>query len=467
MPPRQTESKGALYSAIFFAALAIIVGVIAVILYVKLEDYRKSAEDARDDLAQAAKKSEMNDVGTIEKRNTVLGTAISHFDSLYAAVTGPIAEDSDATLEVKLSETTATIQQLYNSLLQIGFDTGENSLLRVAEMLTNAQAAAIKTVTQKNDQIQKLQADLDAATEEFLAAEDQWQKQLDVQKKLADEAQDKHNKLNQLIDDKFGEQLDSMKTQLSDTRDLLLQKDSDLLKAKAELKKTEKRLDYYVSIIEDIKPQPLKEVKAYKPDGSIVSVDPAAGIVIVDLGSEDHVYPGLTFAVYNRNAPIPPDGKGKAEIEVFDVEKRISIARIKTDTIQPGQSIIAEDPIANLIWDADAINTFVVAGEFDFDGDGFIDRNGDQNIKQLINDWNAQVAEQVTIKTDFVVLGNTPIIPIKPGIEEIDLDPQAMEKYEQALVENQRYTEVIEQAKTFSIPVFDITRFMYFIGQQK
>lgn len=465
MPPRQTESKGALYSAIFFAALTIIVGVIAVVLYVKLEDYRKSAEDARDELAQVARKNEIKDVGTVEKRETVLGKAIEYFDSLYTAVTGPIAEDSDLTLEVKLNETTAEIDRLYESLLQIGFDTGENSLLRVSQMLTNAQASAIQAIAQKDQQLKKLQADFDAATEEFLAAESAWQTQLDAQKNIADQAQARHDQLNKLIDDRFGEQLDSMKSQLSDTRDLLQQKENDLLKAQSELKKTEKRLDYYVSIIEDIKPQPLKEVKAYKPDGSIVSVDPAASIVIIDLGSEDHVYPGLTFAVYNKNAPIPPDGKGKAEIEVFDVEKRIAIARIKKDTLQQGQSIIAEDPIANLIWDADAINTFVVAGDFDFDGDGFIDKDGVQHIKQLINDWNAQVAEQVTIKTDFVVLGTTPIIPIKPGIEEIDIDPQAMEKYEQALAENQRYTDVIEQAKTFSIPVFDITRFKYFIGQ--
>ena len=71
MPPRQTESEGALYSAIFFAALAIIVGVIAIVLYVKLEDYRKSAEDARDALDQVAKTNEIKDVGTIEKRKTV------------------------------------------------------------------------------------------------------------------------------------------------------------------------------------------------------------------------------------------------------------------------------------------------------------------------------------------------------------------------------------------------------------
>jgi hypothetical protein len=227
---------------------------------------------------------------------------------------------------------------------------------------------------------------------------------------------------------------------------------------------TQNRLQETVSKLEVLKPRPKEDIAAYKPDGQVISVDTSSNIVFIDIGIDDKVYPGLTFSVYDRNAPVPTDGKGKAEIEVYNVDKNTSIARInKSNRRTP---IAEDDIIVNLIWDSTAANRFVVAGEFDFDDDGYIDEDGAAKIKQLIENWGGKVEQAVTIDTDFVILGTQPVLKKKPTLDEIESDPMATEKYEESLKESERYLQIREQARDLYIPVFGLKRFLNFIGYE-
>lgn len=463
MPPRANQSNASLYSAIFFAVVFIAATVFAVVFYLKSEDNRKMYLDTQSEMEELARGREKTEVGQRSGRNTYLGTMLDYMDKLAENVGGVSTED--ATAEVQFNEIMSAIDQMYNQLNSAGFNTADQSLIRVMEMLNNQRIAAMELAAANENALKKLQNEFDAAQEAQQASLEKMQGDLKEQKQMADAIQQKYDDLQALIDDKFGEQISSLTDRYENTRDSLQEAQNELLQTTAQLNQAKERLDYYQGIIESIKPQPLKEIKAFIPDGQIVSVDPATGIVILNLGSDDHVYPGLTFAVYNKNAPIPPDGKGKAEVEIFDVEKRISIARIKPESVDPKQSIIAEDPIANLIWDADAANTFIVAGEFDIDGDGRRDADGKEKIKQMIIDWGGQIADSVTIKTDFVVLGTKPMVGTRPDTTSLDYDPMALDKYEETVKAAEFYDTVIEKASNFSIPVFDVSRFMYFIGQ--
>jgi hypothetical protein len=46
----------------------------------------------------------------------------------------------------------------------------------------------------------------------------------------------------------------------------------------------------------------------------------------------------------------------------------------------------------------------------------------------------------------------------------MEVDPMAMEKYEASLKKLTSYKEIQERAQTLSIPVFNLERFLYFIG---
>ena len=146
------------------------------------------------------------------------------------------------------------------------------------------------------------------------------------------------------------------------------------------------------------------------------------------------------------------------------MDKNTATARIiKSSKKNP----IAEgDIIVNLIWDSKATNRFVVAGDFDFNGDGGIDRDGATKIKQLIENWGGKVEDSVSIDTDFVILGTQPDVKKKPTLDEIEADPLANEKYEATVKASTRYQEVKNQAKDLYIPVFGLKRFLSFIGYE-
>ncbi|MCK4959770.1 MAG: hypothetical protein KAT00_10215, partial [Planctomycetes bacterium] len=168
--------------------------------------------------------------------------------------------------------------------------------------------------------------------------------------------------------------------------------------------------------------------------------------------------------VYNKNVPIPKDGKGKAEIEIFQVASNASAARILVSSKK--NAIVPEDIVANLIWDSATSNTFIVSGTFDFDGDGKADRDGKERVAELIERWDGRIVEDISIRTDFIILGMTPEEMNAPTANQIDIDPTIEQKYDQSLADVRRYNDIIEQAKTFMVPVFNQRRFMNLIGYE-
>ena len=236
-----------------------------------------------------------------------------------------------------------------------------------------------------------------------------------------------------------------------------------LLRTQAELNLAQQRIEKILK--EDVwpvKPAPDADAAAFKSDGRIIVVDPQTKIVQLNIGSDNKVYRGLTFGVYDKNQPIARDGKGKAEIEVFSIDKSISAARIVASEIR--NPIVVNDIIANLVWDSEKSNTFVVTGSFDLNNDGQIENEGVQKISELIAKWGGTVASSVTVSTDFVVLGQEPVVPRKPTIEELEIYPDADERYERALEKRAEYEQVLSKAQMLSVPIMNTDRFLQFIG---
>ncbi len=289
----------------------------------------------------------------------------------------------------------------------------------------------------------------------LLAEKEKYQQQVDEIKK-------NYTDLQTMVRQTSEQQVQTLMTQLDEERDNRKKLSQQLLKTEAELTTAEERIKRAQEKLHALVPSPDNEVAAYKPDGEIILYDEAAKTVRINIGSADHVYRGLTLSVYEKNTPIPREGKGKAEIEVFNVEKNISTARIVSSN--PKKPIIVGDAIANLIWDSNKTNVFVVAGDFDLNGDGTIDPDGADKIKALIEKWGGKVADEISIDTDFLVLGKIPAVSQKPTFEQMEADPTSMEKYEARLKKLTAYKEIQERAQTLSIPMFNLERFLYFIG---
>jgi hypothetical protein len=236
----------------------------------------------------------------------------------------------------------------------------------------------------------------------------------------------------------------------------------ELTQTQTKLAQTSQFLKEALAKMEAIRPRPDKNVAAYQPDAGILRVDLQNERVYLDAGAENHVYPGLTFAVYDRNKPIPEDGHGKAEIEVFQIEPKVSVARIvKSDKKNP---IVKEDIVANLIWDSKTSNRFVVIGEFGFNNNGLIDTDGAKRIREMIERWGGTIDNNVSINTDFVIVGSAPHPLPKPEQTQLDIDPTLQQKYESSLKATESYNAELARAGELSVPVFNQKRFLYLVG---
>lgn len=341
-------------------------------------------------------------------------------------------------------------------------DPNTVGLVRVIEKLKTKLDNTTNAALVFQEQLERLKNRFDDAMEAtrekeqaLLAEKEKYQQQVNEIKK-------DYNDLKTMMQQTSEQQVRTLMAQLDEERDNRKKLSQQLLKTEAELTTAEERIKRAQEKLHALVPSPDSEIAAYKPDGKIILIDDAAKIVHLNIGSDDHVYRGLTFWVYEKNMPIPKDGKGKAEIEVFNVGKNISTARIISFNAK--KPIIVGDIVANLIWDSDKTNVFVVAGEFDLNGDGKIDYEAVDKIKALIEKWGGKVADEISIDTDFLVFGTTPTVLKKPTFEQMEVDPMAMEKYEASLKKLTSYKEIQARAQTLSIPVFNLERFLYFIG---
>ncbi|MFA5292863.1 MAG: hypothetical protein WC496_07510 [Phycisphaerae bacterium] len=469
---RQEQGNVMLYTAITFVGLFVISAILAVIFYIKSEDWRNQFVTSQQQMEEFATTPEVQNQGTIigqkDRQTSRVKQLIGYLDTLYKISTG--SEPQETSAEVKFGELETKYKDIVAALpkdfviIAEANDTNGPGIFRIVEMYNNKLNQKDELISQLHTQLNDLGSEFDTAKNGAAEREAQLLVQLRTIRQDANSVQQSYNQLRDLMDKKATEQVQALMQQRDEAITEKNKTRQELLETMSKLSITQNRLQDSLEKLDVLKPRPKEDIAAYKPDGHIISIDIASNIVFIDIGSNARIYPGLTFSVYDRNAPIPTDGTSKAEIEVFNVDKNTAMARINRSSKK--NPISEGDIIINLIWDSTAVNSFVVAGDFDFDGNSEIDSDGATKVKQLIENWGGKVEDTVTIDTDFVILGNQPQVKKKPTLDEIELDPLATEKYEASLKASEKYQEVKTQAKDLFIPIFNLKRFLNFIGYE-
>jgi hypothetical protein len=469
MPAPRGSQNGALsYAVIIFAALFVAATVVAVVFYLKAEDYRTTRNNLQSQLDELASRKEIAElgktVGEIVRGKTRIGALLDYLEQQNQLMLGDRLPDLSAQLKFETAANAykELVARLSNELAGSDPTAGQAGLVRLAEVL----AQNLQTTRQTASNLEQQLADFAEEYGQQIQATLDKQKTLVEQNKMfAEQARQTDQNFEQRtkqIQENAGEQINVLRGRFDQATTNSDKQHQQLLQERAKYMEMKESRDRYKGQVETIAGRPDTELQAYKPDGRIISVDKEAGIVLINRGINDRVYRGLTFAVYDKNIPIPRDGKAKAEIEVLDVQQNVSVARIsRADKKNP---IIPDDIIANLIWDRDATNLFMVSGDFDFNDDGQVDSDGPLRICELIERWGGKVQETITIQTDFVVLGLPPRLPPKPTHEQLEVDPAATEKYQAAMDKLESYKRIREQAESLSLPIFNLDRFLHFIG---
>jgi hypothetical protein len=489
MPPgKRRQSNAMLYTLITFVGLFVAAATVAVIYYVKAEELRTTRDDLQEQMDALVSREEGRNisgiVGTKMPGRSNLGSLVEHFNELVLLIKGAPVPATSA--EVKVASTARLIDPLLERARNFitlpspqaavdpnavdpnnPVEPSEVKPVRVAlvdligELLTKLeQTTGQRDATQ--EQLTTLRGRYDDAIKTMQETEQGLTAKVDEYYQQVQQIKTDYNDLRVLVQQNSDERAKTLLDQFETTRAESTQLRQDLLRTQAELNVAQGRLQGALAAVSKIKPAPDQETTAFKPDGQVILVDEAASIIHINLGSEDRVYRGLTFSVYDKAAGIPRDGKPKAQVEVLAIDRRVATARILTS--ERKNPIHVGDSVANLIWDSDRKNQFVVAGEFDLDRNGETDYDGIRKIEGLIEKWGGAIAQQVTADTDYVILGTEPQVPAEPTLQQQTQDPMAMDRYNALRQANDRYQQIRRQAESLWVPIYNYDRFLSFTG---
>lgn len=320
----------------------------------------------------------------------------------------------------------------------------------------------------KDERINALTQDLKLANAELTKKEESFTQ---VEKTYKDEADRLKTDLEKAQDD-FKKEIAAQKAQRdrleADKNEIIRQKDlkiAVLMKQLDDLKVDVQQRDANIvrlrEIIDDLKGLTGRtgELVLRKADGKVIKVVTEQNLCYINLGKQDNIKPGLPLSVYAFREGIPKDGLGKAKLQVIFVGPTTSECRIVES--DRGDSIAVGDLVANLIFSPTRTHQFVVEGEFDLYGTGQPDALANQKIRKLIEGFGGKITDEVSVSTDFVVMGTEPPRPPKPGE---DAPPATWAAYKDKMARYSHYNVVKAAAVGLRIPVLNTNRFLAFSG---
>jgi hypothetical protein len=202
-------------------------------------------------------------------------------------------------------------------------------------------------------------------------------------------------------------------------------------------------------------------------DAEIIGLDAADNTAIINRGRKDKIVLGLTFSVYAEPTDIrldPATGnypEPKATLEVIRIDDNTATARIVRE--RKGNPVVRGDVVANAVYDPNKTYKFLIYGNFDTNGDGRVTFEEQSEIRARIESWGGKVQSELTGDTDFLVLGERPVLPPEPAA---NAPIEAINFYISLRRQAERYDQLFEKAQATSIPVLNQSRLFTLTGAQ-
>jgi len=460
------------YVLILFVFLFLTTLGLSILFYSQLDEVRKTASEAETELETFAKSREQSD---------------PEFDRIRSE-----AREADRSVFKHMqTQQEAIVRQITGS----GQDSPEQVRRALQELgiqdtvVTEAVGQIRSKLKTANDQVTQLQDQLRARQEELQTLEQQYQQaQADRQQRV----QELNARIDQLKSDynayqgDVDTQRDELAKRLEEAQNRAA---SEIRQRENEIKRLENELTKRDLRIKEILQQ-LKQETPEVPDGTdsvdgkIVAVNRDENLVYVNLGQRDHLVLGMTFEVFDaeRGVQIDQNGdlRGKASIEIVDMGDQTATARIARESYS--RPVLANDVIANLVYDKNRTYKFYVFGDFDLDGDGKSTLADHDQVVNLIEQWGGKVVDPrdrqrrltallgkeaaskntLPLDTDFVIVGEEPELPqpVPPGTR----DPQVIKAAIQAKQKWDAYMQLRNEADSLSVPLMSQNRFLSLIG---
>lgn len=361
-----------------------------------------------------------------------------------------------------------------------------DTLPQLQEKMKSLEAGNSPLVNVARDQkarIEQLQEDLKKADAERTKALQDKKAEVDrvatLEKSHADATAALNEQINQYKDEitRYREGTDSARKDMDARVQNLTDTGAQQLQAaEQQVSRLQEELLIAQSQIASLRGERSKEIFSGTPeqalvDGSIVGLSAADGTVVISIGRREKVAVGMPFSVYSDAAAIKPDDatgvypRGKAGLEVIRVDDDTATCRVLWSA--RGNPIVKGDVVANPVYDPRKVYKMVVYGNFDVNNDDIATPDESEAIRVMIESWGGKVLDAekgVTGDTDFLVLGQRPVLPPPPGSGAPFEVVQNYIRLDQMV---KRYDELLEKARSTSLPVLNENRLYTLLGRNK
>jgi len=354
-------------------------------------------------------------------------------------------------------------------------DTTYAQLAETLQGIDGADTTPLVQVVRNRDQrLATLQAELDDAQAQLEAARTDLQNEVERVGRIQEEHAQTVAALQAQIDE-YESGVNSYRTSLNETIDRNNDRVAEIRRTAAE---QEDALSGRVAELETeniVLQAAVRELRAQTAgarvrgqsefalvDGRVLGSNAAQNEVYISLGRADRIVIGMTFEVYDSSTAIRADDEGaypegKAALEVIRINEGSSTARLIRSSAQ--NPVVEGDVIANALYDPDKQYTFLVYGNFDTNRDGQFTAQESQGIAGLIADWGGRIVDELSGSTDFLVLGERPILPPEPRpdsplpvIQDYIRKKQTVEEYDRLFrIASQTSIPIINQNRLYTL----------------
>ncbi len=475
MPPVGPQgSRGGLITAVVVFTIGFVISTIFALYYgvalSKAEEQNKALNDksrliytniASPRYDQLAKERENNDL----QDRSILGASIQDSADLANLVAGGSASTTQPTAAIDLArhQLDDIAQQLPD--LHLPSDV---SLMDALDKLAKFASTEQQKASQLKASADNSDSEAKKIIENHQAAMDKLAADVEQYKTEKEHALQEVQRLNSEYERKLADAQVSLDTDRAEFNKELQQHqitEGDLGRRIDDLNKRNQTLQDKLSM-RRVSPE---EPTVRQSDGSVLSVA-QDNIVYINLGSGDHIVPGMTFEVYDKQDGVPglssdsmsdqnlPVGLGS--IEVRQVDQNASQCRIVK--LEYGHHITQGDPIANLVYDRNTKFKFVVYGRFDLAHTNRPTDADREKVEGLVRAWGGDLQGKIDVDTDFVIMGAEP--KVEQFTQDELSDPFNAQQKRNQEEELKNYNAVLNEAKELHIPVMNQNRFLYFCG---
>ncbi len=449
------KRSGPPYLLIVFVMLFLIATVMAVLFYLNFDEQRALAaeeQQLREHLASDREIEQGRIAELLQQRqdrtlgSTVLGHMFYQMQEL-ANLVHPAADEPE--------QADAQAQRAYEA-------AGERGGL--APLVISLK----ERVDSRDETIESLRASLE---EREGSLEERIEALQDIEAQYEQSLEDARGQLAEL-EQRIGSLQEDQESQLEESEQRLVSVRTDMQAQIAERVETIEDLQGTIgemeAMVEGLRSRLERQVgidaRPLRPDGKVERVLEAENIVYINLGSRDDIRPGFTFSVYDDERVPALDeeaepARGKGSLVVTKVGERISECRIVEQV--EDDPIVEGDVVANIIFDGIRELEFVVVGRFDLFGTDDPTEEGREQVKQLIRRMDGRIADEVTVRTNYVIVGHAPQRPTQPPEAA---PPSVWEVYNRQLERYRRFQEIQATARGMMIPILDTGRFLAFTG---